>query len=134
MRRWVLFVVTLTLLASGAGWARAQQRIDVQAMIRAADVNHDSYIDRVEYLRRMSEAFFFVDINKDGFLTTQEIQQTIAGTDPQRVVAADTNADGKLSMYEYHQAIAQNFDEADTNRDGLLSMQEIQTRWGSSTG
>jgi Ca2+-binding EF-hand superfamily protein len=134
MRRWVLFIATLTLLASGADGARAQQRIDVQAIIRAADVNHDSYIDRVEYLRRMSEAFFFVDTNKDGFLTTQEIQQTIAGSNPQRLAAADTNADGKLSMYEYHQAIAQNFDEADTNRDGLLSMQEIQTRWGSPTG
>jgi|Tabmets5t2r1_1033131.scaffolds.fasta_scaffold68675_1 Ca2+-binding EF-hand superfamily protein len=134
MRSWMLFVVTLTLLASGADWARAQQRIDVQAVITAADVNHDGQIDRVEYLRRMSEAFFFVDANKDGFLTKQEIQQTIAGANPERVAAADTNADGKLSMYEYHQAIAQNFDEADTDRNGLLSMQEIKTRWGSPTG
>jgi Ca2+-binding EF-hand superfamily protein len=134
MRSWMLFVVTLTLLASGADWARAQQRIDVQAVITAADVNHDGQIDRVEYLRRMSEAFFFVDANKDGFLTPQEIQQTIAGSNPERVAAADTNADGKLSMYEYHQAIAQNFDEADTDRNGLLSMQEIKTRWGSPTG
>jgi Ca2+-binding EF-hand superfamily protein len=134
MRSWMLFVVTLTLLASGADWARAQQRIDVQAVITAADVNHDGQIDRVEYLRRMSEAFFFVDANKDGFLTTQEIQQTIAGSNPERVAAADTNADGKLSIYEYHQAIAQNFDEADTDKNGLLSMQEINTRWGSPTG
>lgn len=41
-------------------------------IVAAADVNHDGCIDRVEYLRRMSEAFFFVDTNKNGFLTSLE--------------------------------------------------------------
>jgi Ca2+-binding EF-hand superfamily protein len=131
MRKWVLFVVTLTLLVSGADWARAQQRIDVHSIILSADRNHDGSIDRIEFLRRMTEAFYFVDTNKDGFLTIQELQKAVAGADPQRVKAADTDKDSKLSMYEYERAISQSFDEADTNKDGLLSMQEIQTRWGS---
>jgi len=133
MRRWMLFVVTLTLLVSGADWARTQQRIDAQAIILSADRNHDGYIDRVEFLSRMTEAFYFVDANKDGFLFAQEIQQAIAGADLQRVKAADTDGDSKLSMYEYQRAIAQSFDEADTDKNGLLSMQEIKARWGSPT-
>ena len=133
MRRWMLFVVTLTLLVSGADWARTQQRIDAQAIILSADRNHDGYIDRVEFLSRMTEAFYFVDANKDGFLTIQELQQAVAGADPQRIKAADTDKDSKLSMYEYERALPKSFDEADTDKDGLLSMQEIQTRWGSPT-
>jgi hypothetical protein len=129
----MLFVVTLTLFASGVDWARAQQRLDVQAIILSADKNHDGNIDRVEFLNRLTEAFFFVDANKDGFLTVQEMQQAIARSDPQRVKAADTDGDSKLSMYEYQRAIAQSFDEADTDKNGLLSMQEINARWGSPT-
>lgn len=131
MRGMLFFVVTLALLVTGVVSALAQQRIDVQTLITAADVNHDGQIDRVEYLRRMSEAFFFVDTNKDGFLTLQEIQQTVAGTRPERFAAADTNMDGKLSMYEYQKSIDQSFDEADTNGDGLISIREVQIRWAS---
>jgi len=131
MHRWVLFVVTSTLLVSGADWARAQQQIDVNAIISSSDRNHDGYIDRIEFLSRMTEAFYFVDANKDGFLNIQELQQAVAGADPQRVKAADTDKDSKLSMYEYERGVSQSFDEADTDKDGLLSMQEIQTKWGS---
>jgi Ca2+-binding EF-hand superfamily protein len=127
----VLFVVMLTLLVSGADWARAQQRIDVNAIVSSSDRNHDDHIDRIEFLSRMTEAFYFVDANKDGFLTIQELQQAVAGADPQRVKAADTDKDSKLSMYEYERGVSQSFDEADTDKNGLLSMQEIQTRWGS---
>ena len=132
MRGLVFSVVMLTLLTTGVEWGRAQQRIDVQTIVKAADTNNDGYIDRVEYLRRMTDAFFFVDADKDGFLTNSEIEQTVAGTDPKRFEAADTNNDGKLSMYEYQKAIAQSFDAADTNGDGLLSMQEVKARWGSA--
>lgn len=134
MHRLVFVVVTLTLLTTAVEWGRAQQRIDVQTIIKAADTNHDGSVDRVEYLRRVTEAFFFVDVNKDGFLTNSEIQQTIAGADPQRIVAADSNKDGKLSMYEYQKAIARSFDEADSNGDGLLSMEEVKARWGAPVG
>lgn len=131
MRGLLLFFVMLTLLATGVVGGFAQQRIDAQTIVTTADVNHDGQIDRVEYLKRMSEAFFFVDTNKDGFLTHHEIQQTVAGTKPERFAAADTNVDGKLSMYEYQKSIDMSFNEADTNRDGLISMQEVQS-WFSS--
>ena len=131
MRGLWCFVVLLTLFTTGVQLGFAQQRIDVQTIVKAADVNHDGHIDRVEFLRRMTEAFFFVDTNKDGFLTKGEIQQTIEGADPHRIQAADVNQDGKVSMYEFHKAIDQSFDEADRSRDGLLSMQEVRTRWAS---
>ena len=116
----ILFLLTIPV-AVGAQTSRP----DVQTIVKAADTNNDGHIDRVEYLQRMNDAFFFVDGNKDGYLTNDELQATGAGVEPQRAVAADGNGDGKMSMYEYHKAIAQDFDAADTNADGRLSMQEV---------
>ncbi|MGQ4807554.1 hypothetical protein NKDENANG_00908 [Candidatus Entotheonellaceae bacterium PAL068K] len=74
---WLLFfLVTLILLSVRAGVGAAQQRIGVQTIVETADTNNDGHIDRVGYHRRMSEAFFFVDVNKDGLLTNRESQQT----------------------------------------------------------
>jgi Ca2+-binding EF-hand superfamily protein len=131
MRWLVFFPAILALLTTGVGFGAAQQRIDVQTIVKTADVNNDGHIDRVEFLRRMTEAFFFIDSNKDGFLIKSEIQQTIKGADPKRVDAADVNRNGKISMYEFHKTVDVSFDEADANRNGLLSMAEVKTRWGT---
>ncbi len=134
MRWLVFFPVILALLTVRVGAGTAQQRIDVQTIVKTADANNDGHIDRVEFLRRRTEAFFFTDSNKDGFLTKGEIQQTVKGADPKRVDAADVNRDGKISMYEFHKAVDVGFDEADTNRDGLLSMAEVKARWRTPAG
>ena len=126
MQRVRLLIVILFLLTIPMVSGAETSRLDVQTIVKAADTNQDGQIDRVEYLRRMTDAFFFVDGDKDGYLTNAEIQATVAGVDPQRVKAADGDGDGKMSMYEFHKAIAQNFDAADTNADGRLSMQEVK--------
>ena len=130
--RWLMFfAVILALLTIRVDAGTAQQRIDVQTLVESADVNNDGYIDRVEFLRRMTEAFFFVDANKDGFLTKDEIQQMVKGADPKRIDTADVNKDGKISMYEFHKAVDLSFDEADIDRDGLLSIAEVKARWST---
>ncbi len=134
MRWLVFFSVILALLTARVGSGTAEQRIDVQTIVKTADVNNDGHIDRVEFLGRMTEAFFFIDSNKDGFLTKSEIRQTIKGADPKRVDAADVNRDGKISMYEFQKAVDLGFDEADSNRDGLLSMAEVKARWSTPAG
>ncbi len=134
MRWLVFFPVILALLTVRVGSGTAQQRIEVQTIVKTADVNNDGHIDRVEFLRRMTDAFFFIDNNKDGFLTKSEIQQMVKGADPKRIDAADVNRDGKISMYEFHKAVDLSFDEADTTRDGLLSMDEVKARWSTPAG
>lgn len=134
MRWLVFFPVILALLTVRVGLGTAQQRIEVQTIVKTADVNNDGHIDRVEFLRRMTDAFFFIDSNKDGFLTKGEIQQMVKGADPKRIDAADVNRDGKISMYEFHKAVDLSFDEADTTRDGLLSMDEVKARWSTPAG
>ena len=126
MQRLILSTVIIFLLTIPAVGGAQTSRLDVQTIVKAADTNNDGQIDRVEYLQRMNDAFFFVDSNKDGYLTNDEIQATVAGVKPQEIQAADGNRDGKMSMYEFHKAIAQDFDEADTNDDGRLSMQEVK--------
>ncbi len=131
--RWLwCFLVTFAFLTANVGLTVAQQRLDAKTIVKAADVNNDGYIDRVEYLRRMTDAFFFIDIDKDGFLINSEFQRTIEGVDPKKVDAADGDRDGKISMYEFQKAVDRGFDQADSNGDGLLSIEEVNTRWGSS--
>jgi Ca2+-binding EF-hand superfamily protein len=73
----------------------------------------------------MSDGFFFLDANKDGFLSFDEMQQSVQGIDRKRFGAADTNHDGKLSIHEYLKALSNDFDTADVNDDGVLDHNEI---------
>jgi Ca2+-binding EF-hand superfamily protein len=110
----------------------ADKPLDRRAVIQSADTNGDGRIDRVEFHQRMTEAFFFIDTNKDGFLTTDEFLAAIQGVDPQKIKAADRNGDGKIDIYEFHQALSRDFDTADTNGDGVLDAQEVERMWGSA--
>jgi Ca2+-binding EF-hand superfamily protein len=79
----------------------------------------------VEFLERMREAFFFVDVNKDGFLTMGEYQR-IQGAAPGRFARVDRNNDGTLSIDEFLKAVTEDFDAADKNDDGLLDDEEVK--------
>ena len=46
--------------------------------------------------------------------------------DPANFAAADVDKDGSLSMNEYQDALAEDFDAADKNDDGHLSKEEMQ--------
>ena len=126
MRRLTGMLVLPALLTASVVFGAEASRLDRQTIVRAADTNHDGQIDRVEYLQRMTDTFFFIDANKDGYLTNTEIQATVRGVQPQDMRAADGNSDGKISIYEFHKAVDGNFDAADTNADGRLSMQEVK--------
>jgi Ca2+-binding EF-hand superfamily protein len=102
-------------------------RLDYQKLVESADENEDGYVDRVEFMEQMTEAFFIVDVDKDGYLTLDEIRQTAAKVDPKDVQAADRNGDGKLSIHEYREAVENDFDKADMDDDGKLSPEEIRS-------
>jgi len=121
-----LLLVLVVLISVQAVWAQNRPQLSRKQIIESADENKDGRIDRGEFLHRMKEAFFFVDANKDGYVTLEEYQQAIQGADPQRFARADRNHDGKVSMEEFLQAVNADFDAADTNGDGVLDATEIE--------
>ena len=125
MRRFALPLMTIALISSTLVGVQGQPRLTRQQIMASADKNGDGKIDRVEFLERMREAFFFVDANKDGVLTLDEYQR-IEGADPKGFARADRNHDGKLALEEFLKAVNEDFDAADTNHDGVLDEEEVK--------
>jgi Ca2+-binding EF-hand superfamily protein len=125
MCKFVLLLIAIALLSAPVVCAQGQQPLTRKQIMESADKNRDGKIGRVEFLERMREAFFFVDVNKDGFLTGEEYQR-MQGIDPKRFARADRNKDGKLSLDEFLKVIMEDFDAADKNDDGVLDDKEVK--------
>jgi Ca2+-binding EF-hand superfamily protein len=125
MRRFALLLMTIALISANVAFVQGQQPLTRKQIMESADKNRDGKIGRIEFLNRMREAFFFVDVNKDGFLTIEEYQ-LIQGVDLRRFSAADRNKDGKLSLDEFLKAVSEDFDAADKNDDGVLEDEEVK--------
>lgn len=126
MRGFALLLMMMALINVNVVCAQSPQPLTRQQIIESADRNKDGRIGRVEFLERMKEAFFFIDNDKDGYVTIVEYQQRLQGADPRRVAAADRNKDGKLSIDEFLKIISGDFDAADRNDDGVIDEQEIR--------
>jgi len=126
MRRFALLLSVCTLLSATMVFAQNQPQLTRKQVIESADANQDGRIGRVEFLNRMKEAFFFVDVDKDGNVTVVEYQRSVQGADAGRFAAADRNKDGRISMDEVLKAISADFDAADKNDDGVLDDEEIK--------
>ena len=126
MSRCVLpFVIAMLIIAS-AVYGQQQPAAGQQVMWDNADKNKDGGIDRPEFLGAMTDAFFFVDADKDGQLTLVEIRKVAETLDAKQFEAADRDKNGKLNIYEYENAVSQDFDTADTDTDGKISAEEFK--------
>ncbi|HEY7494295.1 MAG TPA: hypothetical protein VIH59_24740 [Candidatus Tectomicrobia bacterium] len=125
MRQFTWLLTMIVLISTGVPFAQSQQPLTRKQIMESADKNRDSKIGRVEFLERMREAFFFVDTNKDGFLTSEEYQR-LQGIDPRRVARADRSQDRKLSLDEFLKAVTEDFDATDKNNDGVLDGEEVK--------
>lgn len=126
MRRYTWLAVMLFFSATPVALAQSAQAVTRQQVMETADKNKDGRIGRVEFLERMKEAFYFIDTDKDGYVTIVEYQRSIQGADPARVATADRNKDGKISMDELLKIVSADFDEADKNDDGVIDEQEMR--------
>ena len=125
MRRFALVLMAIALIGANIAFAQSSQPLTRKQIMESADKNRDGKIGRIEFLNRMREAFFFVDVDKDGFLTVEEYR-LIQGADLRRFTAADRNKDGKLSLDEFLKAVSGDFDAADKNDDGVLDEEEVK--------
>jgi Ca2+-binding EF-hand superfamily protein len=108
-------------------------------MLRA-DTDGDGKVSRAEAAaaadKRTSEWFDKLDLNKDGYVTQDEIRQAREARRGQfqemfdeHFKEADANGDGQLSLDEVQAKmprLAARFTELDTDKNGMLSKEELQ--------
>ena len=109
--------------------AAAAERLDANATMALSDKNKDGRIDREEFHQRMTEVFFFADVDKDGLLTFAELV-AVANADPEALKRADRDGNQKLTLYEFMYVIHRDFDAADKNQDGVIDLQELRVLVG----
>jgi Ca2+-binding EF-hand superfamily protein len=126
MSRCVLLCVIAMLIIASAVYGQQQSPAGQQAIWDNADKNKDGFIDRIEFLETMTDAFFFVDADKDGYLTLVEIRRIVGTMAPKQFEDVDRDKNGTLGIYEYENALSKDFDTADTNADGKVTAEEFR--------
>ena len=123
MRAWAGVTAMLGVLALAGGvLAQAPPPPDAKTWVREHDKNGDGRIDREEFHQAVIEAFFLRDVNKDGFLTVEELVVIT----PEARNLLRSKPDGKMTLAEFLNALHKDFAAADANDDGLLTAEEIE--------
>ena len=108
----ILSTCALSIAALLAGTATAGDQPRAHDEMRA-DKDGDGRVSRAEFTaagdQRSNDWFDKLDLNKDGYVTSDEIKQ-----------ARDTRHGQMQEMFDEH------FKTADTNNDGQLSLDEVQ--------
>jgi Ca2+-binding EF-hand superfamily protein len=136
--------LTLAALFAGAAFAADQPRADSPRDEMRADKDGDGRVSRAEATaagaERSADWFDKLDLNKDGYITADEMKQARATRMAnmhadmkqkmeERFKEADTNGDGQLSLDEVQAKMprmAERFSTLDTDKNGQLSKEELQ--------
>jgi Ca2+-binding EF-hand superfamily protein len=106
----------------------------------AADTNGDGKISKEEmsaaHSTRVEERFARLDLDKDGFVTSEELKQAketrhgdLRGKLEERFKTADANGDGQISLDEAQAnlpRVAEKFSEIDADQNGSLTREELR--------
>ena len=102
--------------------AQAPPPLDAKSWVQKHDKNGDGKIDREEFHQAVIGAFFLRDVNKDGYLSVEELRVIT----PEARNLLQKKPDGKLSLPEFLNAMHKDFTAADINDDGFLTVEEIE--------
>jgi EF-hand domain pair/EF hand len=134
----------LAALFAGTAIAGDAPRSDAPHDVMRADKDGDGRVSRAEATaagaERSGEWFDKLDLNKDGFVTPEEMKQAhetrrenmraeMKEKMEQRFKEADTNGDGQLSLDEVQAKmprLAERFTALDTDKNGQLSKDELK--------
>jgi Ca2+-binding EF-hand superfamily protein len=137
-------VLAIAVFAAGAAMAGDQPRHDGPRDEMRADTDGDGRVSRAEATstgaERSGEWFDKLDLDKDGYVTADEMKQAretrhdnkradMQAKMDERFKEADANGDGQLSLDEVQAKmprLADRFAAIDTDTNGLLSKEELQ--------
>ena len=124
---WLILAISLAL-AFGAGHAEAQSTTTpdtakLREWFQSVDLHGNGRIDREEFHRWAVERFFFLDKNRNGYLTVEELRGVVG---PEAFKVANRKGDGKLTLDEFVNAVFQDFEAADVDKDGTLTFEEVE--------
>ena len=120
-----LFIASLALLLTAPIFAAADWG-KPPASFEKGDVNRDGTLDRSEYNRIVIDEFRSHDLNKDGYLTFDEMderQRTFLFKKEER------RAQERINEADYLRKHYRPFNHYDLNQDGSLSPSEYRG-WG----
>jgi Ca2+-binding EF-hand superfamily protein len=138
------YALGLGALLAGTAIAGDAPRPDAPHDVMRADKDGDGRVSRAEATaagaERSGEWFDKLDLNKDGFVTPEEMKQAhdtrrenmrgeMKEKMEQRFKEADTNGDGQLSLDEVQAKmprLAERFTTLDTDKNGQLSKDELK--------
>jgi len=116
-------LIAAWVFAAGLAFADERPTHDPRVAHQETDSNGDGQIDRAEFHARMVEIFFHGDRDKDGYMTWAELEGAVSL--PEDFRGADSNGDGRYSLYEFIEVRFHDFGLVDTDDDGLLSVDEV---------
>jgi len=133
------YALGLTALLAGTAYAGDPPKSDAPHGMQA-DKDGDGRVSRAEATssgaERSGEWFDKLDLNKDGYVTQDEMKQArdnrhgdMKEKMEARFKEADANADGQLSLDEVQAKmprLADRFTALDTDKNGLLSKDELK--------
>jgi Ca2+-binding EF-hand superfamily protein len=135
-------IYALAALLAGTAYAGDPPKSDAPHGLQA-DKDGDGRVSRAEATsagaERSSEWFDKLDLNKDGYVTQEEMKQArdtrhqMHGDMKEKMEArfkeADVNSDGQISLEEAQAKmprVAERFTSLDTDKNGLLSKDELR--------
>ncbi|HEX8445875.1 MAG TPA: hypothetical protein VF649_04600 [Sphingomonas sp.] len=110
--------------ATGSGdVTRAQMQAQVKQIFDLADADHDGFMTRAEFGRRMTAVLNRTPPGTPGAPTKEQAQQMLDAATA-AFKAVDANGDSKLSRAEAGKRPLAAFDMMDANHDGILTLAE----------
>ena len=140
--------LAIAALLAGHAIAGDPPRSDAPRDEMRADKDGDGRVSRAEAnaaaTERTNEWFDKLDLNKDGYITSEETRQAhetrrgeMREAFDEHFKAADANSDGQLSLDEvqaHMPRLAERFNTLDQDKNGQLSKEELQRGGGHRRG